>query len=205
MTRKLGAVIGFAVAAAMAAVPAHAIPMFSSGSFSYGVTTTTKSRVITTASFTLKPKDMSGLGSGTGSFVGYAFPASLALPNTNPLIFTTLGAGTFDWSNAALGSFVGIVVTPLGIGCFLSTCFAAYGVDGSFTLGSSWQNSGTIVPASETWSMTQTGGVKRAISMSGTFFAEARQNNSVPEPATLTLFGAGLAAFGARRRRTAKA
>jgi hypothetical protein len=108
---------------------------------------------------------------------------------TTPLDFTK--PGTFNWSDAALGSFTATSVTPLAgsPSCIGPSCSAAYAVTGTFTFGSVWDNAGGTLAADETWSLTQTGGAGNAISMSGTFHSPPVVNT--PEASTSLLLGIG--------------
>jgi hypothetical protein len=90
-----------------------------------------------------------------------------------------------------------------------STASATWGILGTFVLGSDWANAGTSFSAYETWSLTQTGGAGHSISVSGSFaspstFIPPPPPSQVPEPLTLSLFGAGLAGLGALRMRKKK-
>lgn len=191
-------IAGAAVALAVTAGAAQALPTYTTGSIAVFGFTSTTSNVTTTTSFTMNPASVS-VGSPTGSFMSVSLPATIAV---NPVL-DFLNPSTLSFSNGGLGSFSALNATLLAttsIGTFKS---ATWGVDGTFTLGSDWSNSGNTLTANETYSLTQTGNGTVAVSISGTF----QSPDSVPEPATLGLLGAGLAgigAFGMRRKKQAK-
>lgn len=184
---------------ALGTVPVSALPTFSLGSFAYNATTDTTTDVTTTTSFNLPTPQMDLPGTRTGDFLLVTLPTNLAI--TSPIDFTNAGVNSFDWNDANIGSFDATSVVLLGSGCVLSLCTAAYGVIGTFTLGSAWANVGAILSASETWSLTQTGGPGSSISISGTFNAPSSLSE-VPEPSTyLLLITGALGLLGYRWRR----
>ena len=187
-------IAGAAVALAVTAGAAQALPTYTTGSIAVFGFTSTTSDVTTTTSFTMNPATVFP-GSPTGSFSSVSLPATIAV---NPVL-NFLNPSTLSFSDAGLGSFSALSATLLTTttGTHAS---ATWGVDGTFTLGSDWSNAGSQITANETYSLTQTGSGAVAVSISGTFQAP----NSVPEPATLGILGAGLAgigAFGMRRKK----
>jgi len=137
-----------------------------------------------------------GLGSSTfGSGVG-SFSAVSGL--TFPLGGTTLdlnNLASFGFISATIGTFAPTVIqvtnkTPSSLNVFVS---------GAFAPGSLFGGADAPLGASENFGFTQTGG---SISVSGTFASPpAAAPIGVPEPLTITLFGAGLIGVGALRRR----
>lgn len=108
----------------------------------------------------------------------------------------------FDFSFSDFGSFT----ASSAILAHVNSGFNAsveWNVIGNFTVGTFWGNAGTILTANETWTCNQTGGAGKTISCSGTFNSPA-STVPVPEPLTLSLFGAGLAGAAAMYRRKKK-
>src|SRR5581483_8627444 len=109
---------------------------------------------------------------------------------------------SFDFSDAGVGSFTasGLNAAPV----FDSGTHAlSFLVLGSFTPGSDF-DPGSPLTADAAFSLTQAGGPGTAISISATFFSPQvlpPPPPSSPEPVTISLFGAGLAALGVVRRR----
>ncbi len=191
-----------AAAIAIMTTSAGAVAFSTTGpnSFSFTATTNISTPVTTTTAFT----DVSTLTSqGTnGSFTGVLSPGT-TITLTNPTLDFT-NAASFDFTNA-IGTFTATSVAPLGSPITIGpNTTVSYAVTGSFTVGSDYSNSGTVLSANETFSLTQTGG-DSVISISGTFNSPAA--TLVPEPITISLFGAGLAGigFGVRRRKKAPA
>jgi hypothetical protein len=180
----------------MAASTAQAVP-FVVGSFAFTEFTSTTTDVTATTSFVLSSAFT--IGSPTGDFgPPIVLPASLA--QVSPLNF--LLPASMDWTDPVLGSFhaVAAILADSGGGI---NAFAKWNVLGTFTVGAGFTNSGAVLSADETWSLTQTGGPGNAISLSGTFHSP-QTIIKTPEPATLTLFGLGVALAGllAMRRKT---
>lgn len=186
--------------AALMTVNVHALPTYTNGSFAYGASTTTTSDILTTTFFNLVPNTITPTA-------GFGDMALITLPTTLLLGPTAANFGipsSFNWSDPGLGTFV---ATSAVLENSSPHPFAAvvWDVIGTFVLGSSWANAGTVLSADETWSLTQTGELQgdppgAAISVSGTF-SSPRVFVPVPEPATLALLTLGLAGVGFSRRK----
>ena len=189
------AVLAAAIAVGLAVPAANATP-FTVGSFSISTNTDTTSDVTTTTSFHIDSLVPIAFGA-TGDFTdaGVTFPSALNASTTIDFAAVT----GFDFSFSDFGSFTATSAhlaqtTPAPNGS------ATWNVIGTFTVGSFWDNAGTILSASETWTCNQTGGAGNSISCGGTFNAPSAIRN-IPEPLTLSLFGTGLVGAAALRRR----
>ena len=186
---------------ALAATAAEATP-YISGSFSISTQTDTLTLLTTTTSFHINGQVPQSFGA-TGDFTdaGVVFPASL-----NAATQLDFGAGPpptgFDFSFSDFGSFTAATATLAHVNSGFNAS-VEWNVIGSFTVGSFWDNSGTVLTANETWTCNQTGGAGKTISCSGTFNSP-ESVVPTPEPLTLSLFGAGLAGAVALRRRMKK-
>jgi hypothetical protein len=180
---------------------------FASGSFAFGGVIgpsnppTPGTDVTTATSFPLSPDSITPSG-GTGSLVGVVLPTTLTL-GAGAANFTQATASGFNFTNTALGSFtagpspsVFLLQTTPG-----NNASATWEVTGTYTAGTDFTNAGSTFTASETWSLTQTGGPGKAVSISGTFNSPAVPVSTIPEPMTLALFGSGLAGLALVRRR----
>ena len=139
------------------------------------------------------------LAPGVGSFnaipIGTTVPLASALLDLNNL-------ASFGFTSATVGTFVPTMLnayseTATSLNVFLT---------GTFTPGSFFGAGATaLLGASENLGFTQTNG--GVISFSGTFASPPEATPiGVPEPLTITLFGAGLAGVATlRRRKTIKA
>jgi PEP-CTERM motif-containing protein len=197
MLNKLSILAASAAVLALATTGANAAA-FVAGSFAFNGSTSTTSNVLSTTSFANASGDIIP-GTDTGSFSSVTLPATLA--TGNPYNFAT--ASGFNFSDAGLGTFTATSATLLGTSTAGPSSTASWAVVGTFTIGSDFSNAGTVLTADETISLTQTNGAGNAISFSGTF--QSPENLGVPEPITISLFGAGLAGlgFGSRRRKAA--
>ena len=179
----------------LAATAAQATP-FVSGSFTIAVTIAASentTNLATDSSLTLAPASTATTTPESGSFSVITIGEVLSTPAA-----LNFGAGPppvgFDFSQAGdIGVFTASSAHTLSSG----TGFHTWEVDGTYTPGGLWDPSGTF-GAQEIWSCTQSGGPGNAISCSGTFNAT---RPTLPEPLTLSIFGAGLAGAAAIRRR----
>ena len=185
----------------LAATAAQATP-FVSGSFSISVSidaSENPTNVATDTSLTLNPATTATTTPESGSFNIGGFPVGATLNTPAALNF---GAGPppvgFDFNLATIGQFVAATATlsSSGIDSF-GNGFAIWDVVGQYTPGNLWDPH-TPFNAVEIWTCNQAGGPGNAITCSGTFHATAP---SLPEPLTLSIFGAGLAGAAAIRRR----
>ena len=191
-----GSAIALALTAGAVAVPAHAVP-FVGGSLVISALTDTTTDLATAMSFNLNPASYT-LENGTQDFAGIA-PTVISDSSFN------VNLSSFNFSDPALGSFTATGVTDH---TFNSTTHAAsFIVLGNYTAGTDFSNAGSVFTADEAFSLTQVGGPGTGVSISATFFSPqvvpGGGGSSVPEPVTISIFGAGLMAIGwARRRRT---
>lgn len=204
MLKRFAALAVSAAALAIATTGAQAAPAFTAGSFAVSLDPSTSELTTTSVTntpliITLSSPGEFDFGSGTGSFAGLT-DIGIALNGGTTLNFTV--AADFSFSSTTFGNFTASTVTQNGAGCGSSGPNAAcYTVAGMFTPGSDFSTH-TAVTADEIWTLNQSGGAGNAISLSATFHAP---EISVPEPLTISLFGAGLAGLGfsARRRKAA--
>ena len=203
MKSYLLAVLAGATAIVLAAPAAQATP-YTVGSFSISTQTDPTTNVTTTTNFHINSLVPQSFGA-TGDFLdaGVVFPGTL-----NSATQLDFGAGPpptgFDFSFADFGSFTATSATLVQVHSGLNAS-VEWNVVGTFTVGSFWDNAGDVLTANETWTCNQTGGAGKSISCGATFSSPQSVVN-IPEPLTLSLFGAGLAAAAAfRRRKIAKA
>jgi hypothetical protein len=179
------------------AAPAGATT-YDSGSFSLTPSTSTTTDLNTTTAFDFSGSTIVTVpGVPNNDFGGQTF--TLTSPTT-----------TLDFTDYSTFDFVATLSTTGDIGTFTATSVTStggnsYDVEGSFVLGSFWDNiGGGTFSANEVWNLNQAGGEGNIIGMVGTFHAPAvAPPTGTPEPATLAILGAGLAGIGALRRRKA--
>jgi hypothetical protein len=211
MLNKISMLAASAAVLALATTSANAA-VFNQGSFALTgfVNLSGSSNNVTTTPLDIDLTSSTvNIGSPTGDFdpvVGSSV-MSLVLTNGASLTFNTTNAADFNFASTLLGTFTASTVTENGAGCgSTGPNTVCYSIFGAFTPGSSYTNSGSLVPggADEIWTLNQTGGAGQSISFSATFNSPAVTTN-VPEPITISLFGAGLAGlgFGSRRRKAA--
>jgi hypothetical protein len=177
------------------ATAAMAAPVFSTGSFGYGMPNSTKSDVTTVTIIHNSGKGI--VESVDGSFVGFLAPFDIfTLPN--PTDFNS--PASFNWTMSGIGNFVAntIIKGDVTSGTQATAIWYVYG---TFKVGSDYANAGALLGTITTISMTQTGGPKKSISFSGTVYVPPPNSNIVPEPATLILLGSGALLLGFRSRR----
>lgn len=197
-------------AAAITVMATSANAAFTNGNFAFSAATNSTADILTTTSFS---NDATGQNITVTSVPGTSttnnFVGQLAIGNTLSLGTTfNFATGTgFNFSSAALGTFVETSVqllssTSTGSGSTRNAS-VSYEVFGTFTPGTDFPGSSPLT-ADETFALTQTGAPGTAsVSIGGTFNSPAAV--LIPEPVTISLFGAGLAGigFGARRRKKA--
>lgn len=199
MYRVTGAIAGAVFISAFACGSAYALPTFANGSFAFSESVSTTTDITSTTSY-----DNSGALNVTAAVND--FSGVLAVPSSITIISPTdfTSASSLDWTDSGIGSFSATGIINGGSTVLGHQVTQTWYVDGTFTVGGDYTNSGTPLTASETISLTQTGGPGNAVSMSGTFNSPAAPPPSAPEPATLAIVGAGLAGFAGLRRRGRK-
>jgi hypothetical protein len=177
------------------AAAAMAAPVFSTGSFGYGLPNSTTSDVTTVTVIHNFGKVV--LQSVDGSFVGFLAPMDMfTVPN--PTDFNSLSS--FSWSMGGVGSFAASSIIKGDVTMNGTQATAIWYIYGTYTVGSDYANAGAVLGAIKTISLTQTGGPGHAISYSGTVYIPP-PNANIPEPATLILLGSGALLLGFRSRR----
>jgi hypothetical protein len=183
-------ILSFVTAAA-----AMAAPVFTTGSFGYGLPNKTTSDVTTVT--VIQNYGNVVIQSADGSFVGFLAPMDMfSVPN--PTDFNSLSS--FSWSMGGVGSFAANAIVKGAVTMNGNQATAIWYIYGTYTVGSDYANAGAILGAIKTISMTQTGGPGHAISYSGTVYVPP-PNSNIPEPATLILLGSGALLLGFRSRR----
>lgn len=153
------------------------------------------SSINTSTTFTIS--SFSGDGNTTGSFMGMV-PAGTAFSGST---INLASATAFTTSNPSLGTFTETAAPVVTTSSGNVETFYILGMYVGGPVGS------TPIQASFTFSMTQTGGSGNSISGSGTMSVPSLlAPSSVPEPASLTMLGLGIAAVGGflRRRRASR-
>jgi hypothetical protein len=183
-----------AVALVLGGSAAASAAPFVSGSLVLSAFTSTTTDLATTTSFTLDPASFT-LHNGTGDFSGLTLTQADTAFNLGSI-------SSFNFTDAAVGSF-----TASGLNAAPSYNALAHTLSflvlGTFAPGSDFSGPASLT-ADESFSLTQAGGPGTAISISATFFSPQvlpPPPPSSPEPVTISLFGAGLAALGVVRRR----
>jgi hypothetical protein len=134
------------------------------------------------------------LGGGTGDFSGLTVTQSDSAFNLGSL-------SSFNFSSSSVGTFT--ATSLLAAPVFnAGTHTLSFVVLGSFAPGSDFSGPASL-SADEAFSLNQVGGANTAIGITATFFSPQviPTPPSSPEPMTISLFGAGLAALGVMRRR----
>ena len=175
--------------AAGAAMSAHAVP-FVSGSLVVSALTSTTTDLAGTTAFTLVPASLT-LQNGTQDFS--AVPATVIADPS----FDLGNLSSFNFTDPALGTFTAGSIIDQTFNA--ATHALSFIVLGNYSTGTDF-DPGSFT-ADEAFSLTQVGGAGTGISISATFFSPQVLPPSVPEPVTISLFGAGLAALGLARRR----
>jgi hypothetical protein len=183
-----------AVALTLGASGAALAAPFTSGSGIISASTSTTTDLASTTAFALSPASFTFTGS-TGDFSGLTVTQADAAFNLGTI-------SSFNFTSATVGTFTatGLLAAPVFNAAAHSLSFV---VLGNFAPGSDFTGPASLT-ADEAFSLNQIGGAGTGIGITATFFSPQvlpPPPPSSPEPMTISLFGAGLAALGVVRRR----